>query len=76
MKANVIDFPLNMYQKFVLNFNPEMGRLRFIDLMECVALLKDPSAERKAKESEPQRIMLIANHKIDLFTKFIGLDKT
>lgn len=46
-----------------------MGVIRFNELAECILTLKEDSDNNLTKIKE------IKNNKIDLFSKFIGIDK-
>jgi len=59
----------------IMMFNPQMGKTRFNELLECAITLKETIDTEGKKIKYTEMVKRTQNNKVDLFTKFIGLDR-
>lgn len=52
-----------------------LGKTKFNNLLQCLITLKEKLDNEVKMTKYTESIKKIQNHKVDLFTKFIGLDK-
>lgn len=74
-KATFTDFNVNIYNTVMILYNPQLGKTRFNEICEGIITLKEELGDDVKMLSRTERIKRVKNHKIDLFSKFIGLDR-
>jgi hypothetical protein len=74
-KAAFSDFTINVYNMVMILYNPTLGKIRFNEICEGLITLKEELGEDNKMISRTECIKKVKNNKVDLFSKFIGLDK-
>jgi len=56
-------------------YSTTLGKTRFNEILESIITLKEDISDDIKTLSRTERITKVKNNKIDLFSKFIGLDR-